>query len=334
MFLKDDSEFDKLLAALRAADISIRREGTAEGFLGVQIDRVDTDHGPQITLTQSGLTKRIVEALGLCSTMSTKIDTPAEASPLSKDANGPAAQGLFNYPAVIGMLLYLSGHSRPDIAFAVHQCARYTFAPKRKHKLALIRIGRYLKGTMKERLIMRPTTCPCIDCFPDADFAGLYGHEDSQDPHCARSRTGYIILAFGCPVLWKSKLQTEIALSTMEAEYVALSTACKDLIPIIALVKELRRAVGLPEEVTTNLHTKVHEDNVGALTLAKLEPARMTPRSKHYAIKYHWFREYVSKPTNQVTIVKIETANQLGDIFTKGLTKVTFVHLRRMLMGW
>jgi hypothetical protein len=334
MFLKDDSEFDKLLAALRAADISIRREGTAEGFLGVQIDRVDTDHGPQITLTQSGLTKRIVEALGLCSTMSTKIDTPAEASPLSKDANGPAAQGLFNYPAVIGMLLYLSGHSRPDIAFAVHQCARYTFAPKRKHELALIRIGRYLKGTMKEGLIMRPTTCPCIDCFPDADFAGLYGHEDSQDPHCARSRTGYVILAFGCPVLWKSKLQTEIALSTMEAEYVALSTACKDLIPIIALVKELRRAVGLPEEVTTNLHTKVHEDNVGALTLAKLEPARMTPRSKHYAIKYHWFREYVSKPTNQVTIVKIETANQLGDIFTKGLTKVTFVHLRRMLMGW
>ena len=120
----------------------------------------------------------------------------------------------------------------------------------------------------------------------------------------------------------------------MEAEYVALSTACKDLIPMISLVKALRRAVGLPPCVETNLYCKVHEDNVGALTLANLEPQRMTPRSKHYAIKYHWFREYVAEKSNNVTIVKIDTANQLGDIFTKGLTKVTFVKLRCMLMGW
>jgi hypothetical protein len=72
---------------------------------------------------------------------------------------------------------------------------------------------------------MSPTTKPCIDCYPDADYAALYGHKDAQDPHRPRSRAGYVILAFGCPVLWRSKLQTEIALSTMEAEYVALSTA-------------------------------------------------------------------------------------------------------------
>eukprot|EP00804_Cyclotella_cryptica_P019462 CCRYP_006640-RC/>CCRYP_006640-RC protein AED:0.46 eAED:0.41 QI:0/-1/0/1/-1/0/1/0/84 len=77
---------------------------------------------------------------------------------------------------------------------------------------------------------MTPTSQPCVDFYPDADFAGLYGHEDSQDPHYACSCTGYVILAFGCPVLWRSRLQTEIALSTMEAEYVALSTMCKDLL--------------------------------------------------------------------------------------------------------
>ena len=137
--------------------------------------------------------------------------------------------------------------------FAVHQCARYTFKPTRRHEQALIRIGRYLKGTQNKGLIMRPDDSRGIDCYPDADFAGLYGQEDSQDPHCARSRTGYVILAFGCPVLWRSKLQTEIALSTMEAEYVALSTACKDLMPIMALVRELRRAVGLPDSFDANL---------------------------------------------------------------------------------
>ena len=102
----------------------------------------------------------------------------------------------------------------------------------------------------------------------------------------------------------------------------------------MALVRELRRAVGLPDSFDANLHCKIHEDNVGALTLANLEPRRMTPRSKHYAIKYHWFREKVHDKSNRITIVKIDTKNQLGDMFTKGLTKVPFVHLREILMGW
>jgi hypothetical protein len=181
-------------------------------------------------------------------------------------------------------------------------------------------------------LILSPTDSPEIDCYPDADFAGLYGHEDSQDPHCARSRTGYIIFAFGCPVLWKSRLQTEIALSKMEAEYVALSTACKDLFPIVDMIRELAGSVGIPVDAVANMHIRIHEDNVGALTLAKLEPARMTPRSKHYAIKYHWFCEHVH--ANHVKVVKIESANQLGDLFTKGLPRPAFEHLRSLLMGW
>jgi hypothetical protein len=232
------------------------------------------------------------------------------------------------------MLLYLSGHSRPDIAFAVHQCARFTFNPTRRHEVALIRIGRYLKGTMEKGMIMTPTAEPRVDCYPDADFAGLYGHEDVQDPHCVRSRTGYVITAFGCPVLWRSKLQTEIALSTMEAEYVAISTACRDLFPVVDMIKELSAAVGLGNDFSSKIHVKIHEDNVGALTLGKLEPRRMTPRSKHYAIKYHWFRKHVADPSKRITLVKIDTKSQLGDIFTKGLTKDTFERLRFLLMGW
>jgi hypothetical protein len=232
------------------------------------------------------------------------------------------------------MLLYLTGHSRPDISFAVHQCARYTFKPTRKHEAALIKIGRYLKGTSDKGLIMTPTDSPCIDTYPDSDFAGLYSYEDPHDPHCARSRTGFVILAFGCPIMWKSKLQTEIALSTMEAEYVALSTAMKDLLPIIILIRELWKAVGLSENFVSNLHCKVHEDNAGALVLANLEPKHYTPRSKHYAIKYHWFPQHLADPANRIKVVKVDTRNQLGDLFTKGLPKPTFTHLRRLLMGW
>jgi len=258
--------------------------------------------------------------------------TPAEYGALPKDADGPPATESFNYASVVGMCLYLAGHSRPDIAFAVHQCARYTFAPKAIHEKALKRIGRYLKRTRDKGLTMKPGSDLKIDCYPDADFAGLWSYEDPQDPSSAKSRTGCVITVLGCPVLWFSKLQTETAMSTMEAEYVALSASCRELLPIIRLVKGVASAVGLEPAETTDMHVSIHEDNAGALILAKMEPPRMTPRSKHYNVKYHWFREQLEP--NNIELFKIDTENQLGDLFTKGLRREAFERLRMMLMGW
>ncbi len=129
------------------------------------------------------------------------------------------ASGSINYPSIIGMLLYLE-HFHPDISFATHQFARYTHLPKLSHENALKKIGRYLKGTLDQGLILNPSNTMKIDCYPDADFVGLWKRDNVQDPHCVRSRTRYVICLANCPVLWKSRLQTEIALSTMEAEYI------------------------------------------------------------------------------------------------------------------
>ena len=118
----------------------------------------------------------------------------------------------------------------------------------------------------------------------------------------------------------------------MEADYVALSTSCKDLFPSVDMIRELCSAVGLDVNAVANRHIKIHEDNVGALTLAGLEPQHMTPRSKHHAIKYHWFWEHVH--ACRVQLLKIESRNKLGDLFTKGLPLPSFVHLRSLLMGW
>ena len=84
-------------------------------------------------------------------------------------------------------------------------------------------------------------------------------------------------------------MQTEIALSTMEAEYIALSTSCRELFPLIDKLTEITGLLNLPFTPGSTMHVRIHEDNVGALTLGKLEPRRMTPRLKHYAVKYHWF---------------------------------------------
>ena len=65
-----------------------------------------------------------------------------------------------------------------------------------------------------------------IDAYPDADFAGVHGHEQPTNPACVKSRTGFVIMFADCPFLWVSKLQTETALSTMEAEANALAHCC------------------------------------------------------------------------------------------------------------
>ena len=328
---KTEDEINDFIKRMKKEDVALHREGTAEGYLGVDIQHQDEGDTRTITFKQEGLTKRIISALGLDSKTSKPVETPAEKAALGRDVGGQDASGSINYASVVGMLLYL-GHSRPDISFAVHQCARYTHSPKQSHEDALVRIGRYLKGTLDKGLILKPSKDFQIDCYPDADFAGLWTRDDKQDPHCVRSRTGYVINLANCPVLWKSKLQTEIALSTMEAEYVALSALCKELFPLIDLTKELTSAIGLTLNATTEMHIKIHEDNVGALILDKLEPRRMTPRSKHYAIKYHWFREHIG-PRN-IELVHISTENQLGDLFTKGLEKIIFQRLQKQHMGW
>ena len=158
------------------------------------------------------------------------------------------------------------------------------------------------------------------------------GHEHADDPHCVQSHTGYIITLSDCPILWSSKMQMSIASSTMESEYIAMSQACKDLFPIMDLIHDLTTTLDIPSFTSSNLHVMIHEDNVRALTLGQLEPRRITPRSKHYALKYHWFREEL-KP-RKITLIKIATEDQLGDIFTKGLSPVLFSRLRKKLMGW
>jgi hypothetical protein len=119
---------------------------------------------------------------------------------------------------------------------------------------------------------------------------------------------------------------------TMEAEYVALSSSCRDLFPLIDITQEICSALLWTPPATAQMHIKIHKDNVGALILGQLEPWRMTPRSKHYAVKYHWFCEHLAP--RRIQLVKIATNKQLGNLFTKGLVKDAFAYLQKMLMGW
>ena len=322
------STIDDAIAGIESTGMQLEIEDSVAGFLGVHINQ-DVQSG-KITLTQLGLIDRIISSLGLSSSSPKK--TPSPVDPLPQDLGGEPFDRSFNYASVVGMLMYLSANSRPDIAFAVNQCARHSHHPTRTHAEYLKHIGRYLKGTKDQGLVFSPDLSQGIEFFADADFAGLWKTEDCTDPHCVRSRTGYVILVAGCPVLWVSKLQSLIALSTMESKYIALSTACRDLLPLQDLVNELKTFHALEALFPTSVSSTIWEDNVGALTLANMDLPRMTPRSKHIAVKYHWFRIHVQ--SGKFSVKKVGTSDQLADIFTKGLAWVKFEGLRLRLVGW
>ena len=171
-----------------------------------------------------------------------------------------------------------------------------------------------------------------VDVYVNADFAGHWPHEDKDDPICVKSRTGYAICIANCPVIWGSKLQSTIALSTTKAEYNALSMVMCLVLPFNELFKVVGSGVGIGKEHLTTFKTTVWEDNNGCLILANMEPGRTTPRSKHHAIKQHWFRSHIQEGV--IEIKKIDTHLQKADIMTKGMGPDKFREIRFILCGW
>lgn len=300
------------------------------GFLGIDITRHDDG---RIELTQTGLIQRILDALGLDDETVTIRTEPAATKCLGKEENSAPRKEHWSYPSVIGMLLYLSSNSRPDITFAVNQAARFTNCARLPHEKAVKRIGRYLKGTMEKGLILKPNDDLCLELYADADFCGLWTVEKADDPISVRSRTGFIVTLAGLPVSWSSKLQTEIATSTMMAEYIALSTGMRELLPLIDTFNDICDSLKIPRSQESRV-VRVFEDNEGALKLASKEMPRHTPQSKHFAVKYHWFRSKLKSDDYEIKLLPIDTSLQKSDIMTKGLGRSEFPAKRKLMMGW
>jgi len=166
--------------------------------------------------------------------------------------------------------------------------------------------------------------------FVDADFAGNWDSKDAVNPDTARSRHGYIIKFMGCPIVWKSQLQQEIALSSTESEYTGLSYALRDAIPIMNLVKEMHTLGFIPMYSKPKVYCHVYEDNSGALEMAKVHKYR--PRTKHLNVKLHHFRDYVDR--GEIKLSPIGTDDQEADYLTKPVSIDTLRRLRQRVMGW
>ena len=136
------------------------------------------------------------------------VDTPCTIY-LPMDEDGQLDHGDFNYPSVIGQLNYLQGHSSSDITLDTSQVARFVHSPKHSHKLAVICIVHYLKGTINEGILLHPTRGEDFfktDVYVDASFACSWGTELGTNTNSVKSRSRYIIKISNCLVLWVSNM--------------------------------------------------------------------------------------------------------------------------------
>ena len=225
-----------------------------------------------------------------------------------------------DYRSVIGKLNFLEKSTRPDIAYAVHQCARFCSNPTELHAEAVKQIARYLIGTRDKGLVLKPKE-QSIDLWVDSDYAGNWHKSHAPfDSNTSRSRTGYIITLASCPVVWGSKIQVEISLSSTEAEYVALSQSMREVIPLMGIIAETTKHMQVSCPNIPTVHCKVFKDKSGALEMANV--LKMRPRTKHINVKYHHFREQVRR--GKISIHKVDSEAQLANAHTKPLSVSLF----------
>ena len=324
---KDASVLDEFIQFMTNENFKLTKEETFAEFLGIQYKKVNSN----IHLTQEGLISKIINATGLSECKPNRV--PSASEPLGINPDGEPMSETWDYASVVGMLLYLSTNTRPDIAFAVSQVARFTHSPKQSHASAVKTIVRYLKATKDKGTIVQQSSELTLHCYADADFAGLFKIDPPESISSAKSRTGYIIKVSGCPLVWKSQLQTTVALSTAESEYYALSQSMRVLIPIRAMLDEMCKVIGVGRVLTLAencIRATVFEDNTSALRLATEH--QITARTRHYHARYHFFWDEVR--VGNVEVVFVESAAQDADYLTKILSFEIYANNRMRVQGW
>ena len=294
---------------------SLKREfevtdlGDIHWLLGIQIEFVKAG----ITLSQAAYIDTILKRFGMtdCSSVSLLIEVNHR---MVKGTTDETIEDISRYQQIIGSLMYTVTGTRPDLAYTVTLLSQFSSCPNQQHLSAAKRVLRYLKGTRDQKLVFPYThgsTPLSLEGYCDSDLAGSH---DSR-----RSTSGYIFRLAGSTICWRSRKQRSVATSTPEGEYMAAAMASKQLVWLQRAMLELHL-----KDVPSALHC----DNTGAIDMA--HNPRISDRSKHIDIQYHFVRELIDNGT--LTMLYIETAKNLADICTKGLPKDTHNRLRTAIL--
>jgi hypothetical protein len=281
---------------LLSTDFECKDLGNAHFLLGIEL-RMLTGGG--IELNQHAYIEKILKRYRMndCNTIGTPLE---EHSHLVKGTEEEQIDHPALYQSLIGSLMYFVIGTRPDLAHTISFLSQFSSCPTQAHLTAALRVLRYIKTTAHWNLLYPPKRPLNLEGYADAS----YGSNLSD----RRSYSGYIFRLGDCAISWCSSKQTSVAVSTTEAEYVALSLAARQLTWL---------QYGL-EGTHQNVDSTLRCDNNGSLRLA--ENPRIHGRSKHIDIHYHYVREKFEK--GDFNLVRIDSKRNLADLLTKPLGKI------------
>lgn len=295
-----DKEKLKLMDGFEMED-----QGPIHHILGMAVTRA-RDQG-KLYMSQEVYVRDMLKRFGMeeCKPISTPMEINKKMVKLGPDDPGEKAG---EYMAAIGCLLWLSMGTRPDIAQSVAYLAQYCKNPSTEHWCALKRVLRYLQGSKHLSMVYQKFDGNKLLAYSDADWAG--------DIEKRRSTSGFAFLLGGGAISWLSRLQPVVALSTTEAEYIALTSAAQEHVWLTRLFRE----IGFGDA----LGNVIYEDNQGAIHLARDPVAHK--RVKHIEIRYHFIRDKVE--SGEIILEYCPTNDMVADIFTKALSRDKFQRFR------
>jgi ATP-binding cassette subfamily B (MDR/TAP) protein 1 len=288
------------LKAHLSKEFAMKDLGSAKKILGMRISRDRANR--KLKLSQEEYVKKVLKRFNMESAK--PVSTPlASHFKLSKEKCAVTDEeknymAKVPYASAVGSLMYAMVNTRPDIAHAVGVVSRFMANPGKEHWEAVKWILRYLRGTSDSALCFGGSDI-CLQGFVDSDLAG--------DIDSRKSTTGYVFTLGSAAVSWVSRLQKIVTISTTEAEYVAATEACKEMVWLRSFMKEL----GKEQD-----NSKLFSDSQSAIHLAK--NAAFHSRTKHIDIKYHFIRSLLED--GQFTLEKIHTRDNPADMFTKVVT--------------
>lgn len=305
LLMSNDMYQIKIIKEYLSQEFEMKDLGEVEYFLGIKIER---DIQNSITkISQQEYIENIIKKFKMeeSKTMSTPIEkglqlNKADFSDLTEKP----------YKELLGSLMYLMICSRPDISFAVGYLSRFQSCASEEHWQYLKRIIRYLILTKHLKLVYRNDERNQVIGYVDADWAS-----DKTD---RKSTTGYVFKIYGCTVIWASKKQTSVSLSSTEAEYIALSNAMCDYLWLTSLLEELEIKIA---------SSIVYEDNQSVIH--HLKQFGHSHKLKHVDIRYNFVKELFTE--KNIELKYINTIEQQADILTKGLGRTLFEKFRNCL---
>jgi hypothetical protein len=288
-------------------------------YLGIEY----TYHSKGVTMHQTGYIEHMLDIFNMAACSPADVPMLPATQIIKADAPSTDAERAIMskvpYGRAVGMLNWLSVMTRPDITYTVSRLASVLADPGLAHWEAAKLVMRYLAGTKtlgitfsKDPRNMERNT---LVAFCDSDYAG--------DIETRRSHIGYALFFNDGPIAWKSSQYKAVTKSTCEAEYIAASHAGTE----IMYMRQLLQGLGGP--YTPRAAIELREDNAGCIALARAE--RVTKRSKHIDVHYHWLREAVRDLL--INITHWPTSRQIADLLTKPLGRIQFAKLRSPLMG-